>query len=329
MSRLPGPQPDRPAVMSGDPGSTPWEQVLEAYLAGALESAETRRSYRRHITDALRFMSVQSLSEVTGATLADYRGALISRVDLAPSTHAQALAALRSFLRWSRIVQAHSLTRDTIDIALRSPKGKQLRQSQRLSDDEIGRLFTVITNHRDRALLAIMLGAGLRVSEVVALDVRDIGQDVRGEGGTLFVRRGKGRRDREVPVHANVEAAVRAHLAATGRSLGDSGPLFQGRRQYGRSDRLSPRLSVRAVGSILTRCGKAAGIEGKRLHPHVLRHTYAIRNLLAGANIMEVRDLLGHASVTTTQRYLDHLQVADLRRAIATLPIVGDGNQAA
>jgi integrase/recombinase XerC len=81
------------------------------------------------------------------------------------------------------------------------------------------------------------------------------------------------------------------------------------------------RLSTRAVGDVVKRLATVAGVTARRTTPHSLRHTYAIRALRAGANIVAVSKLLGHASITTTQVYLSHLELGELRAAVPHLPM--------
>lgn len=312
---------------------TPWPIVLDAYLATAVDSDHTRRAYRRHVTAALEWCGVATLAELTGAALAAYR-AYVTSLSVAPASQVQALAALRSFLTWSRTMGAHALPGDVVQVALRTPRATVLRPYNVLSDAEIAGVLGAAGNPRDRALLAVLLGAGLRAAEVCALDVRDVQED--GDGGTvLLVRQGKGRKDRAVPVQPDVARLVRAYLAASGRRLGDEGPLFRAHdraahrradqhrerdhqhRDHQRDDR---RLSTRAVGYLVQRAAAAAGVEAKAISPHSLRHSFALRALRHGGNVVAVSKLLGHASISTTQRYVDHLAVAELRAAVPALP---------
>jgi site-specific recombinase XerD len=85
--------------------------------------------------------------------------------------------------------------------------------------------------------------------------------------------------------------------------------------------RCQVRLSTRAVGYLVRRALEKAGLAAKAISPHSLRHTYAIRALRAGGNVIAVQKLLGHASVATTQRYLDHLALGELRAAVPPLPM--------
>jgi site-specific recombinase XerD len=298
--------------------ATPWRAVVDAYLDAKVDSPETRRSYRRHLLDALTDLGVLSVDELTGAALARYRHAVTSS-SLSPSSQAQALSALRSFLRWSGTMGAHRLSRDVIAEALSTPRTTVRRPYTVLTDAEIAGMVAAAGNARDRALLAVMLGGGLRVSEAVGLDIADLVEDADG-GTVLYVRQGKGRKDRTVPVQPDVAQLVRAYLAATGRRLGDAGPLFAAHDRAAAS-RAPGRLTAPRAAAAVLRCADAAGIAAKRVSPHVLRHTFAIRALHKGGSVVAVSKLLGHASLTTTQRYVDHLATAELRASIPALPV--------
>jgi integrase/recombinase XerD len=112
-----------------------------------------------------------------------------------------------------------------------------------------------------------------------------------------------------VPVHASVMDAVKAWLAADGRSLGRKAD----RETYLFHTRQSPRMSTARAWQIVHGLAREAGIE-KPISCHSLRHTMAIETLRAGAGAVVVQKLLGHASLSTTQRYVDHLEREDLRQ---------------
>jgi site-specific recombinase XerD len=298
---------------------TPWRIVIDAYLAAGVDSDHTRRAYRRHIEQACTAMGVDSLADMNGAMLATYR-TQVTGSNLAPATQAQALAALRSCLRWARTMGAHQLPDEVIKVALRTPRATVQRPYAVLSEPEIAAMLAAAQTARDKALLAVLFGAGLRVAEAAALDVGDVQED--GDGETvLHVRQGKGRKDRTVPVQADVARLLRSYLSQTGRRLGDSGPLF---RAHDRAAKRLPRarLTVRAIAYVVERTARMAGIEAKAISPHSLRHTYALRALRHGGNVVAVSKLLGHASISITQKYVDHLALAELRQAVPPLPAV-------
>ncbi len=304
----------RPDTLPASAAAT-WQRALEVFLDARTDSTHTRRAYRRQITEAMRDLQVATLDELTGEALADWRARLVAG-GLAPGSQSQALAALRSFLRFTRGFSLHRLGDELIRETLRTPRAETRRPYQVLADWEIGALLAACATDRDRALVAILIGGGLRAAEVVGLNVDDLSEDQDGE--LVMVVRGKGRKERVVPLRRDVARIVRRYLSTSGRTLGDTGPLLLSDDRAGRS--VDGRLSTRAVGYLLARLVAAAGIDGKRISPHSTRHTYAIRALRAGASAITVQKLLGHASVTTTQRYLDHLETAELRSAVPDLP---------
>lgn len=162
------------------------------------------------------------------------------------------------------------------------------------------------TRNRDRVLLLVGLYCGLRVAELVNLQVGDLDFNRR----TLFVRQGKGNKDRMVPIPKKILGPLRAHVA--GRLTGYVFP----------SPRAGRRLSTRAVQLLVKKLAALAGLPeaGKARYatPHKLRHAYATRLLEAGATVYEVRDLLGHSSIGVTETYL-HSTPDRLVRAVDRL----------
>jgi len=297
-----------------------WRFVVDSYLDAAVDSPHTRRAYRRHLQAAFAWLGVTAVADLSGAQLAAYRAHLAGG-GLARASQSQALAALRSFLHWSGTMGAHRLPAELVKAALRTPRSTVQKPYQVLSEPEIGATLAAVTQPRDKALLAVMLGAGLRAAEAVGLDIGDVLTDQEG-GSALHVRQGKGRKDRVVPIQPDVAKLLRAYLAATGRRLGQGGPLFRAHDRAA-AKRTRGRLTTRAAGYVVARCTEAAGIDAKRISPHSLRHTFAIRSLRIKRDVIAVQKLLGHASVATTQKYLDHLGLVELRDAVLSLPITG------
>ncbi|MGE3074468.1 MAG: tyrosine-type recombinase/integrase [Dehalococcoidia bacterium] len=300
------------------PGSLiAWHDAVEAFLSSALDSDNTRRAYRRHLRDAQRGLGVAHLGEVNGSNLASYRSSILDS-DLALSSQRQALAAVRSFLSWVRDLGGPVPTMAVVKTALRTPRGSSSARRSVISERETQALLESAKDSRERALLAVMLGAGLRVAETTSLAVSDIVEDLDG-ASSLFVRQGKGRKDRHVPIHHDVEELLRAYLSDSGRHLGSDGPLFLA-ADRGAAGRKRRGLTSRGVSAILASIARRAGIRGKRVSPHVLRHTFAIRCLRSGANVVAIQRLLGHSSLQTTLGYIDHLESAELRLAVPRLP---------
>ncbi|HZR82516.1 MAG TPA: tyrosine-type recombinase/integrase [Candidatus Binatia bacterium] len=155
---------------------------------------------------------------------------------------------------------------------------------------------------RDVALLEVLYGSGLRASEAVALDWRDVSLDDR----RAHVRGGKGGKDRFVPLGEPATEALRrlAAIARPATSRRGADPVFRNRR--------GGRLAVRSVGRIVADRLRAAGLTP--VNPHALRHSCATHLLDHGADLRAIQELLGHASLATTERYT-HVSLARLRAA--------------
>ncbi len=172
-----------------------------------------------------------------------------------------------------------------------------------LDEDEVERLLQAVTGddplaQRDRALLELLYGTGIRISEAVGLDLADLDLD----DGTLRVF-GKGSKERVVPVGRGARVAIEAYLrdgrltlrsARARRSTRDGDAVVLNAR--------GGRLSRQSCWTIVRRAGERSGLES-RLSPHVLRHSCATHMLDHGADLRVVQELLGHASISTTQVY--------------------------
>ena len=313
-----------PAGLVQSPGSSALapgdalDRVLAAYLRTLASRPHTHRAYGHDLREAFRTLPAASLADLVPWRLEAWRETLLQD-GRSPATHARTLSALRSFLDWMAAQLDRDLPRAVLR-ALKIPKRKVLRPYEVLSEEELAALLAAAAGHgRDRALLAILLGAGLRASETVALDVQDFRLDGAG-GWYVHVRQGKGGRDRRVPLRAAVAATVRSYLDATGRPLQALGALFLA-EDRGAGSREDRRMTPRALGYLVDKYVGPAAIEGKHLSPHSCRHTFALRALRGGSDLVAVSKLLGHAQVTTTQVYLDHLAMGDLRRALPDLPM--------
>ena len=211
------------SALSPANGAT-WGVVVAAYLATDIQNAGTRRAYARHLGNAEALFGITYMSELTGDDLNDFKAAVVAS-GLAPASQAQALSALRSFLLWAGSMGKHGLPPRMISLALRAPKASvQVRYSV-INEKEVAAILLNAPSARERAILAVLLGGGLRVAEAANLRVSDIYEDADG-GMMLGIRQGKGNKDRQVPIGPEVDALLRAYLVATGRFLGTDGPLF-------------------------------------------------------------------------------------------------------
>lgn len=264
-------------------------------------SRNTLEAYRR---DLYRYRGYLSELDVVDATrvgesiIAGFLGWL-SGTEFAegrryrPSSVARALAAVRSFHAF--LLREGEATANPADGVVRPRVPKLLPRP--LSVQQMGALLSGfpegdVAGIRDRAILETLYGAGLRVSELVGLDVDDVDLD---EGSVRVV--GKGNKERIVPLGRYGVSALGAYLRRSrpGLARSSSGSaLFL--------NRLGGRLTRQGTSLVLTRAARRAGL-GVRVTPHTLRHSFATHLLDGGADVRVVQELLGHASLATTQIY--------------------------
>lgn len=214
----------------------------------------------------------------------------------------QCLAALRFFYR--------RVCPEALDVDALPRVRRDRTLPTVLSREEVAALLDHARGPRDRAILTLAYGAGLRVSEVVRLRPEDLDTD----RGLLRVRRGKGRRDRVALLPEAALEAIRAHRAeADAREW-----VFPGAKP-GR------HLSKRTAQRVFTRAKERAGIR-KRAGIHALRHSFATHLLERGVHLRHIQELLGHASLQTTQIYthVTHTELAGIASPVDELPGRGD-----
>jgi len=283
--------------------------LIEEYLAflqferGLADN--TVSSYRRDLAQYQHYLDEQELNPVdaTTATVRDFLGSLGDAENLpAGATVARKISVLRSFYKY---LCREKLAELNPVIPIKSPKqGHKLPTVLNLA--EVRSLLSQPSGSspsatRDTAILEMLYGAGLRVSELVGLKVADVDM----EGG--FVRcMGKGSKERMIPVGEPALAAVWRYLKQGRQHLGKGARtdhLFLNR--FGRG------LTRQSVHRMLVGYARQAGIN-KVVTPHTLRHSFATHLLAGGADLRSVQEMLGHADVSTTQIYT-HLSRKRLR----------------
>lgn len=256
-------------------------------------SAHTLRSYENDLGLFERFLEETGVAEPPTAAdaprLRRYSAWLASQ-GYAASTVARRLASLRSYFRFLR---RGGLVDADPTVALRNPKQPK-RLPKLLGVDEVIRLLDGIPvddelGVRDRAMFETLYGGGLRVGELVGLDLDDL--DLEQE---LLRVRGKGRRERLAPIGAMAAAWIDGYLKLRRPADAKERGLFLNR--YGN------RLSSRSVGRLLEDHLARAGLRDDA-SPHTLRHSFATHLLDRGADLRGVQELLGHRKLTTTQIY--------------------------
>ena len=268
-------------------------------LLGARRSPRTLDAYRRDLADLSAFLG-RSPADATADEIEAWLAAMRER-GLAASSIARRTAAARSFYRHLVLLGARA---DNPAVAVGLPRRRR-RQPRALSPAEIERLIQAANGLnprqlRDRALVELLYGAGLRVSEAVGLDRARVDLAER-----LVRPLGKGEKERLVPLGREATEALRRYLS-------------RGRPHLDRRHR--PELFLNAQGGALTRAGaffilrrlaERAGLEPERVHPHLLRHSFATHLLEGGADLRSVQEMLGHADLATTELYT---HVSDRRR---------------
>jgi integrase/recombinase XerD len=276
------------------------EEFLSWLAVERGRAANTITAYRRDLASYEEFLDGRGLAvaQVTEPVVEDYV-AFLRAAGRKPASVARALVSVRSLHRFC-VDEGAALSDPTGDVGSpRVPQGLP----KALSEDEVERLLGAVVGEdavarRDRAILELLYGAGLRISELVGMSMPDLDLDA----GVLRVL-GKGTKERVVPVGRLARAALTAWLGRGGRDAmvparwarrGDAEAVFLNQR--------GGRLSRQGAWGVVRRYGDRVGL-GERLTPHVLRHSCATHMLDHGADIRVVQELLGHASIATTQVY--------------------------
>jgi len=258
-------------------------------------SAYTVRNYTADLLDFFNFLranGTSSLKDVDRLILRDYLAHLMKQ-GFVKASIARKLSAIRSFYRY--LLQEGLV--DTSPVATTSSPKLDKRLPSFLTLEEVRRLLeapdlSTPQGQRDHALLELLYAAGLRVSELVGLNLEQISLDAR----ELRVW-GKGAKERIVLMGKPAAEALAAYIGE-GRVK-----LLGGKRNVALLvNRYGGRLNERRVQIILGKYARVAGID-KRVHPHMLRHTFATHMLDGGADLRVVQELLGHAALSSTQIY--------------------------
>jgi len=249
----------------------------------------TRHVYAHYIERFFKAEKIQSIADITEGRIRDFRLGL-ARENLKKATQSQYVIALRSFLKYLVKRGYETVPPERVEL-LKVPA----RQVEIISHNELERLLdapqtNTLLGLRDKAMLELFFSTGLRLSELCALD-RFI--DVK--KGELTVR-GKGDKVRLVFLSPAACTAISCYMD---KRTDAETPLFVSILK----GKIIGRITPRAVERMIARYGVRAGIVGKKLSPHTLRHCFATDLLGNGADIRSVQEMLGHASVATTQIY--------------------------
>ncbi|MGB6973319.1 MAG: tyrosine-type recombinase/integrase [Terracidiphilus sp.] len=293
----------------------PLPALVEEYLRllanerGA--SAHTLRAYGRELRNLVAYLAehgaAKKPSAIRHTEIRAYLGTLYVR-GLGKASAARALAAIRSWFRWlaktghvesnvARLVATPKLPKHL-------PRVPSIEQMNRVVDSVAEDAASWPA--RDRAILEMLYGCGIRNAELTGLNVKD----VHWANEAVLVR-GKGQKERYVPLGDAAARALKEYLAERREKLAELGPgatgktqaLFVNLRLRGmRNAGGEARLTTRSVGRIVKRIAVLRGLSGD-VHPHTLRHAFGTHLLEEGADLRAIQELLGHERLSTTQRY--------------------------
>jgi integrase/recombinase XerD len=272
-----------------------WTVSFPEYLRNECHLAENSvQAYARDTRRFREWLANRSVGALTISDLSDYP-AWLSRRKLAPSSIARHIVSLRMLFRY---LQLEGLISDNTAELLGSPKLWE-RVPQVLAPQIVNRIFAAPHPgeplwRRDRALLELLYATGCRASELSNLRVRDIHLD---EGYCLC--RGKGNKERIVPLGKRAAEACRAYLE---RERGQLAALREPSPEWLLLSRRGYRLRRERIWELFKRYAVRAGAD-PNVSPHTMRHSFATHMLTGGADLRQVQELLGHANISTTQIY--------------------------
>lgn len=281
-----------------------WVEWLTSQRRAA---AHTVAAYERDIAQFIAFAAEHgggdvSINKLSALELSDFRSWLswLAGRGLTASSRARAVAALRGWLRWmDRSGRMHN---DAINllrlpkVVRRMPRPVTADEAEALTDAAAIQDMEPWLAARDEALLLLLYGAGLRLGEALSLDHRDL------EATERLVVRGKGNKERVVPVLPVVREAIMAYIKTKPYAVAPDTPVFIGAR----GKRLNPGVAERQMRQLRQQLGLP-----DTATPHALRHSFATHLLAGGADLRTLQELLGHASLSTTQVYtkIEHTQL--------------------
>jgi integrase/recombinase XerC len=279
-------------------------------------SAHTVRAYRREVGNFVAYLRETlgedaSVGAVEHLHIRAYHGSLYER-GLSKASAARALAAIRSWFKWlakeHKLAQNPAVLVSTPKLPQHLPRVPSMEEVNGLlnsmesdgADGSAAKDEAVAWPERDRMIFELLYGCGIRNSELVGIDMTDI----QWKNDAILVR-GKGRKQRYVPLGDEAAVAMRAYLplreerlrTAGKAALVADGALVTNLRMRGKA-----RLTTRSVGRIVKRIALSRGLAAD-VHPHTLRHAFGTHMLEEGADLRAIQEMLGHERLSTTQRY--------------------------
>lgn len=281
------------------------ESFLEMMAAERGAAGNTIESYGRDLREAAAFLGRRQsgFAQADRALLEAYIASL-SASGLSPRTVARRISSLKQFFHF---LYSDDVRKDDPATALDVPKQpRSLPKS--LEKNDITVLIDaakVAEDRRMEAMLELLYASGLRVSELVTLPLSAV-QRAGAEGRHFLIVRGKGDKERIVPLHDRALEALNAYLEVR---KGDGAWLFPSHGKEG-------HITRQRFGQMLKELAMAAGLDPEKISPHTLRHSFASHLLSGGADLRVIQELLGHADISTTQIYT-HVEKEKLTKLVS------------
>ena len=287
-----------------------FRELCEAFLRtlGAERGASehTVRAYSREVRDFRDYLIAelpdQGIAAVEHLHIRAYMGLLYER-ELGKASVARALASIRSWFRWlakeGKVGANPALLVSTPRRPVRLPRVPSVEEVNRVLDDiqKTGRSDEGAWPERDRVIFELLYGCGIRNSELCGLNLGSVRW-----GDDAILVRGKGRKERLVPLGDAAALALREYLPGREQRLRKAGKLGIEALLLNATARGNCRITTRSVGRIVKAIAQSRGLAAD-VHPHTLRHAFGTHMLEEGADLRAIQEMLGHERLSTTQRY--------------------------
>jgi integrase/recombinase XerC len=257
-------------------------------------SPHTIKAYTQDLATFVNYVGPRSWSQIDHIVIRGFLSHLYEK-GLSKTSVARALAAVRSLYRWLAqegvVEQNPAALVSTPKLPKKLPRVPTMEEMSSVLDGEMPELASF--PERDRLMLELLYGCGIRNSELVGINIDDVHQSAE-----AILIRGKGKKERYVPFGENVKSAMKSYLLARQMVLSEHRkhtPALLINRRGG-------RLTTRSVGRIIKRIAVAKGLSPD-VHPHTLRHAFGTHMLEEGADLRAIQEMLGHERLSTTQRY--------------------------
>ena len=280
-----------------NPRATTVEKAVAKFLRSLQErnaSAHTIKAYRTDLAEFAEYVGPQGWPDIDHVLIRGHLANLYER-GLSKTSVARALAALRSLYRWlaqeGEVEHNPAALVATPKLPKKLPRVPTIEEVNTVLDAEMPECSAF--EQRDRVILELLYGCGIRNSELIGINL----DDIRWSNEMILVR-GKGRKERYVPFGESARAALQDYLAQRQRML----PETRRAEKALLINLRGARLTTRSVGRIVKRIAVARGLSPD-VHPHTLRHAFGTHMLEEGADLRAIQEMLGHERLSTTQRY--------------------------